>query len=63
VKETLDDGKYIRKTQKLMVEGSVDELKACFRKAFSDMKPHEFRVVHQFKVLHGKKNDLKANEA
>ena len=63
VKETLDDGKHIRKTQKLMVEGSVDELKACFRKALSDMKPHEFRVVHQFKVLHGKKNDLKANEA
>jgi len=63
VKETLDDGKQVRKTQKLRVEGSVEELKACFREALSDMKPHEFRVVHQFKVLHGKRNDLKANEA
>ena len=63
VKETLDDGKQIRKTQKLRIDGSVDELKTSFLKSLSDLKPHEFRVCHQFKVLHDKRNDLKTNEA
>ena len=53
IRETLADGKHIRKTQKLRIEGSVEELKASFLKFLSDLKPHEFRVCHQFKILHG----------
>jgi len=62
-RKTLDDGRHIRKTRKLRIEGSVEELKASLLECLSALKPHEIRVYNQFKILHGKRNDLKANEA